>query len=539
MSASYLTKQATAKKTPQSQPIPGREKDMTRNAAGAFAFKADSFSRLERFLVLGSEGGTFYVGESDLTKQNIDNVRACISTDGHRVVKTVLDISEAGRAPKNDPALYVLALAASYGGDEKVRQAALDVLPRIARIGTHLFTFAEFIDGMRGWGPALRRAVGAWYLEKPADKLSYQLAKYQQRNGWSHRDLLRLAHPNADKTEHATLFRWAVKGEMSEDLPALIRAMEQAKGKPETEVWGLIREHGLTREMIPTEVQKSPKIWEALLDKMPLTAMIRTLGRMGSVGLLAPLSDASRTIVNRLSDREYLRKSRVHPIQVLAAILTYGAGHGQKGSLSWTVVPQVTDALNEAFYAAFDNVEPTGKNFYLGIDVSGSMTSGQVAGLVGLTPNMGAAAMAMLIARTEPNHFIGGFSHVFVDLKMSKSDRLDAAMRKCQMSYGGTDASIAITHAFKNKYPVDCFVVISDGESWAGSEHASQAIVEYRQKMGRDAKLAVINMVANRTRVGDPSDAGTLDIVGFDASVPTLINGFIGGHSSTKSEDTE
>jgi 60 kDa SS-A/Ro ribonucleoprotein len=46
--------------------------------------------------------------------------------------------------------------------------------------------------------------------------------------------------------------------------------------------------------------------------------------------------------------------------------------------------------------------------------------------------------------------------------------------------------------------------------------------------MGRDAKLVVINMVANMTRIGDPADAGSLDIVGFDAAVPTLIRGFIG-----------
>ena len=556
MSATYLKKQPSAKNTPQSKPIPGREKDMARNNAGGFAFKADSFSRLERFLILGSEGGTFYVGESDLTKQNVDNVRACIAQEGPRVVKMITDISVAGRAPKNDPALYALALAVSasdgpYKPLNATQSAALAAIPLVARTGTHLFTFAEFVDSMRGWGGALRKAIAAWYLQKPSDKLAYQLVKYQQRNGWSHRDMLRLAHVPS----RSVIMRWVTGQEVGArsfkgpkervydaavgELPELIRAFEQAKGADEKTVIKLIREHGLTREMIGTEFQKSPKVWEALLDKMPLGAMIRTLGRMSASGLLAPLSDASRLVVTRLGDRDYLRKSRVHPIQVLAAILTYGAGHGQKGSLSWTVVPQVSDALNNAFYASFSNVEPTGKNFYLGIDVSGSMTGGTVAGLAGLTPNMGAAAMAMLIARTEPNHFIGGYSHVFVDLKMSRSDRLDAAMRKCQMNYGGTDASIAITHAMQNKYPVDCFVNISDGESWAGSIHASQALVEYRQKMGRDAKLVGINMVANATRVGDPTDAGTLDIVGFDASVPTLINGFIGSNGSAQEADAE
>ena len=536
----YLLKTPTAKKAPQSKPIPGREKEMTRNNAGGFAFKADSWDRLQRFLILGSEGGTYYVGESDLTAQNVDNVRACIANDGPRAVETITDISLAGRAPKNDPAIYALALAASYGDDVKTRAAALVALPKVCRIGTHLFTFAAFIDGMRGWGPALRKAAAQWYLGKPADKLAYQLVKYQQRNGWAHRDILRLAHANPAGTNVEALLKWSVKAEIGDDLPDFIKAFEEAKTADEKTLIKLIREYGLTREMIPTEHQKSPAVWEALLDKMPLTAMIRTLGRMGAVGLLKPLSASVGTVCQRLADRDSLRRSRVHPIQALSALLTYGAGHGLKGSLSWTAVPQVVDALDGAFYAAFENVESTGKRFYLGVDVSGSMTFGEVAGIAGLTPNMGAAAMSMLIARTEPNYFIGGFATQFIDLGISAKDRLDSAMRKCQGNYGGTDCAIAIKHALANKYPVDAFVVITDGETWAGDTHACQALNLYRQKMGRDAKLIVINMVANRTRLDDPTDPGSLDIIGFDASVPTLIAEFLGANSdSSIAEDAE
>lgn len=532
----YLLTQPTKKKTPQSAPIPGREKDMTRNNAGGFAFKADSWTRMERFLILGSEGGTFYVGESDLTSQNVDNLRACLQEDGLRAVQMIVNISLAGRAPKNDPAIYALALAAACA-DPKTRDAALYALPKVCRIGTHLFTFAAFIDTMRGWGPTLRKAVAAWYLTKQPDKIAYQCVKYQQRNGWGHRDMLRLAHPKVPKNgalDH--LFRWVIgaTGDNIADVSIagkLIEGFEKAKTADEKSVIPLIRQYGLTREMVPTEVQKSPKVWEALLENMPMGAMIRTLGRMGASGLLAPLSDGTRDVVAKLGDREALRQQRVHPIQVLSALLTYKSGHGQKGSLAWTVVPQIVDALNDAFYKAFEFVEPTNKRFYMGVDVSGSMQSGAVAGMAGLTPNMGAAAMAMLIARTEPNYYIGGFSHQFVDLGITKSDRLDAAMRKAQRDFGGTDCAIAIKKAMESPLtPVDAFVVITDGETWAGDIHAAQAIKMYRQKSGIDAKLIIINMVANRTRLTDVKDTGSLDIVGFDAAVPTLIAGFLGSN---------
>jgi 60 kDa SS-A/Ro ribonucleoprotein len=48
-------------------------------------------------------------------------------------------------------------------GDEPTRRAALAALPRVARIGTHLFQFATFVEQFRGWGRSLRRAVGGWY----------------------------------------------------------------------------------------------------------------------------------------------------------------------------------------------------------------------------------------------------------------------------------------------------------------------------------------------------------------------------------------
>jgi 60 kDa SS-A/Ro ribonucleoprotein len=130
-------------------------------------------------------------------------------------------------------------------------------------------------------------------------------------------------------------------------------------------------------------------------------------------------------------------------------------------------------------------------------------------------------------------------SRLTVDLGISSRDRLDEAMKKCQRDFGGTDTSIAINHALKNKYPVDAFVIITDGETWAGDEHTCQSLEKYRQKMGRNAKLIVMNMIANATKVVDPKDKGSLDVVGFDASVPTVINDFLGVRTKIASSEEE
>src|SRR5438876_8036262 len=188
---SYL-KQHGTRRVPQWSPIPGS--DQVPNSAGGFAWAIEEWTRLRRFLVLGSEGGSYYAGESRLTRENAKAVEQCIAADGKRVVAEIITISDGGRAPRNDPALFALAMAAGVG-DEQTRRSALDALPRVARTGTHLFQFAQFVEGFRGWGRSLRRAIGHWYASKDVAALAYQAVKYRQREGMTHRDLLRLAHP--------------------------------------------------------------------------------------------------------------------------------------------------------------------------------------------------------------------------------------------------------------------------------------------------------------------------------------------------------
>jgi 60 kDa SS-A/Ro ribonucleoprotein len=53
-------------------------------------------------------------------------------------------------------------------GDAVTRALALEALPRVARTGTHLFHFLQFVGGFRGWGRGVRRAVAAWYTDRPS-----------------------------------------------------------------------------------------------------------------------------------------------------------------------------------------------------------------------------------------------------------------------------------------------------------------------------------------------------------------------------------
>jgi len=550
---SYLSKHGT-RRVPQWLPLAGQ----VANSAGGHAWAVDVWTRLRRFLVLGSEGGSYYASEWTLTRENAKAVEDAVRTDGLRAVAEIVTVSREGRAPKNDPALYALALAAGVGDDE-TRKAALTALPQVARTGTHLFQFAAFVDGFRGWGRSLRRAVARWYADQPAEALAYQAVKYRQRAGVSHRDLLRLSHPAArvgagnptvDVTDdHARLFEWIVRGGDTAGLPGIVEGFARAQSATTAaEAAALVREYRLPREALQPEYLTSPEVWSALLEDMPMTALVRNLATMTRVGVVASGSDGTARVVAQLGDVDRIRRARVHPIAVLAALRTYAAGQGARGRATWAPVREVVDAVDDAFYMSFGNVEPAGTRLLLALDVSGSMTSGWVGGVPGLTPRDASAALALVTAATEKQYEIVGFfagrggyrkrgrqvwngyTDGLTPLSISPRQRLtDAVKEVSDLPFGGTDTALPMVYALAKEREVDVFVIYTDSETWAGDIHPTQALRDYRQASGIDARLVVVGLVSNGFSIADPADPGMLDVVGFDTATPQLISDFARG----------
>lgn len=543
--------QSSPHRTPQTEQADARQVE---NSAGGFTFGLTIWQRLDRFLVLNSDGPTYYATEQTLTKENSKCVLACIAEDGPRTVAKIVEISDAGRAHRNDAAIYALSLCAG-AKDQVTRKVAYAAIPKVCRIGTHLLSFCQDLSGGPAWGRALKRAVGAWYTDRTADQLAYQVAKYQSRNGWSQRDVLRLAHPVPTTPGHAAVFRYVAKGGVvgmeaeskrgkpiaRTELPALIQAVEEIhSGVDVKRACALIREHRLPHECVPNEMKDKPEIWAAMLESMGLTAQIRNLGKMTSVGLIAPLSEAAKAIRTNLGDRDSIKKARVHPMAILLALRTYQSGHGFKGKLSWNAERSIVDALDEAFYLAFDNVVPTGKNIMLALDVSGSMASPMAN--TNVTCREASAAMALITARTEKEWMACGFSDgggggfwnrggntLLTTLNISPKQRLDDVVKAISnIPFGGTDCALPMLHALKENIAIDCFQILTDSETWHGQVHPHQALDAYRRKKNRPhAKLAVVGMVSNGFTISHPDDPHSRDFVGFSTDTPSAIADFI------------
>jgi len=374
------------------------------------------------------------------------------------------------------------------------------------------------------------------------------MTKYRKRRKWSNRDVLRLAHVKSDSIAVKVVVQYIFKGlseaarvcDILENPPVdvvntlgFLRAVEDVKSlgnNPDDvrRVCEAIRTHALVREHVPTALHNSPEVWSALLVNMPLTAMIRNLGKMASMGMLVVGSDATATVLRKLRSEDELRSARIHPFNVLVAMLTYQQGHGQQGTLSWSPNPDITSALEDAFYMSIRYVDPTGKRFLIAIDVSSSMTS-CVVGCNVLNARQAAAALAVVTACREQHCEIVGFSDKVVPIDVNPDMRLTEVTEAfANIDDGNTDCAAPISWAMREQKEFDVFIICTDSETGIGLIPPAHALREYRQCSGiHRAKLVVCAFTSNGFTVADPQDRDMLDMAGFDSDGPAVINTFI------------
>lgn len=528
-----------------SQPLP-RLGLSARLAPAGLAGEPAPWARLARFLALGTAGPAYRTAAHEPTDADAELVGRCLAADGPRTLARIVAASSAARAPRSEPALFALAVAAKRG-DELTRRAAYAALSAVCRTGAQLLRFAAYAERFGGWGRGMRNAVGAWFNARPADDLALQLARHPSRDGWSSRDLLRLAHPRAASPSHDRLYAWAVRGALPDGAAedpncALIAALDELRRTYDpARAARLVHELAVPAECVPAELRAHPEVWDALLPSMPLPMLLGELAAMTRAGLLAPGSRAAGRIAGQLADGRRLAEAGVHPLELLAALYAYRTGRGARGQGAWLPVASIADALDAAFHGSLAGVAPALGRTLLALDVSGSMSTGSIGGVPGLTPRIASAAMALVTAASEPDHACvaftaatggyggrwGGGAPELSALAISPRQRLDDVVERAgKLPMGGVDCALPVVWAHEHRVDVDTFVVYTDNETWAGNVPPAEALRAYRDARGIPAKLIVVGMTSNEFALADPDDAGMLDVVGFDPSTPPVIADF-------------
>ena len=486
------------------------------NSCGHVVYKIGAVAQFKRFLLLCNENNTFYAKTDDIVMENIISLETLLTESPDIVLDIISDCAKNRKCKKYEPLVYSLARCAAEFNQPNIRDRSYELLSIVATTPTHLFMFLRFYKHVckqkhnsTGFNKKHKLAIAHWYTSRDIDTLARLMSKYQNREGYTHGDVLRLAHVYPPCDEYSHLFKYALTKEVPEYCDYL-KAVEQLKKTTNvTDAVALIQTHQLEREHVPSNLLKYSEIWNALLPHMSSVALIRNLNKM--------------TIVNVIPPPEKIITARVHPMQAYLALYTYENGKGIKSSLTWTPNTIVVDALNTLVEKSFKELSSIDKKVCIALDVSGSMHDCQIPPSI-----CSAVVMALQLVKTcdaTVVAFSRGLIEIQLDLNTSIKKNVDNIT---MLPFSCTDISQPFLWALENKYYYDAFIVLTDCETNVNKEEPVDVLKRYRQIMNiQDCKLVVWATTATDFSIADPNDENMLDICGFSSDIPELIVDFI------------
>lgn len=185
--------------------------DQVLNCSGGYVWKLTPIEHVNRYLVLGGakDMGNYYKQADDVSHECALSVLQMIrSPDASQFVQLcdlLKAVSIGGRAPKQEPVLLSVAAAIVFAKNAQEKEIAFETAKACIRIPTHLFMLAGFVRDLsmakpqnkgKGWGAGFRRTMAHYYLSHTGRELAFHMTKYQNREGWTHADMIRMLHIN-------------------------------------------------------------------------------------------------------------------------------------------------------------------------------------------------------------------------------------------------------------------------------------------------------------------------------------------------------
>ncbi|XP_019734729.1 RNA-binding protein RO60 isoform X2 [Hippocampus comes] len=490
----------------------------TSNAAGEHChWEVSDNVRLRRFLCYGSEGDVYTASEEAHLGMAQAGALLSMLQEGRGIeaVNEIKRFAQDGRAVRLDPSIFALALCSQHAEKELKEDMKCGI-----------------------WGRALRKAVSDWYNGQDALSLAAVVTRCKQREGWSHKDVLRLSHTKPADEALALISKYVAKGwkevhvayadkENTEEVVKVLlylEVVEKVKHScDETEVINLIEEHKLEREQLLTDHLKSKLVWRALLKEMPLQSVLWMLGKMTARKIVQPGASETQALCERMQTEAALKKAKLHPFSILLASEHYKRGQGYQGKTKWAADGSILKALDIAFYKSFSNIEPVGKSFVVAVDVSTSLSS--VVPGTALSTAVAAAVITMVFARTEADTHVLAYSEGALELCSVSADMTLAQTTDelVKIPGGSTDCTLPIAWATDNGKAVDVFIILTNNPLWTFTASPVETLKKYRQTSGRHSKLVMCGLTSIGHTMPDTGDRGLLSICGFDLGAFRII----------------
>ncbi|GAB6023400.1 60 kDa SS-A/Ro ribonucleoprotein [Chamberlinius hualienensis] len=524
-------------------------------------------NRVVNYVLLGHNDGCFYqTGKRNLASlvQRLTYIEKLISEKrGPEVVKVLSQLSGEENGTDNRSTLdnnyRIFALIhCTLSDDLETKKAAFEAFPVICPTAKDLLSYINLTQQLArrstGWGRAQRKAVSKWYNEKSAKDLVTTCFTYTSSRGWTHRDIVRLAHVKPTNKATAAVLIYMKKGldamlkdfendVEAADVVSYIKAIHSLHHTTdEKEAAYLIERHGLQLEMIQSTMRKSPEIWRTLIPLLPLQKVLLHLRRFAQIGFLNPNSIVYSSILDQLKDHSKLPTSNLHPVDVFLALKKYedlgkNVSTRNPPTTANFRLPKrrlntaVVDALHNMFTASLQKcVKPLNKKLLVTVDVRNPMVHSKVHGCPQLTPALASAIVILSLLNADDDVTVTAFSsHDLKILDLSKDmSLLEIAKRMRETPMGPVNCLKPLQWAKQHNKPFDAFIVLTDNQVKPSDLRLGETLAQYRAALNLpNSRLFLCSLSARRLIAPSTELNGVIEIGGFDSYVPRMIANFI------------
>lgn len=486
----------------------------TVNQAGGTAFSFPDKLALAQFAVTGTFNNVFYANAED----QLESVKALVAKVDSAFIAKLAVYSHESAFMKDMPA-YLLAVLHARQESELLAAVFGRVVSTFKMLSNFVQIVRSGVTGRKSFGTSTKRLIQEWLARKTA------MQTFNGSIGLSDpsvSDVIKMVHPNVgdDITKDAVYaYLTEARGWESKlgNLPDDLKAFEALK-KGEASVVPNIPFRALTN------VNLSVEQWRDIARNMPFNTLRQNLNMLSRRKVFDD-SDFLIEIAEKLSSQDEVLKSKVMPFQLFTAYQ------------NTTELPvELTNALQNAAEISTQNVPTFGKKTLVFVDVSGSMRSSVTGYRPGVPQSKTscvdvAALMASCVLRQNNNAEVVLFDTSVHRVTLNPRDSIVSNAQKIAQFYGGgTDLSVAMADANRNKSMADTVIYVSDNMSWAGGRWGTASEwVNYKKRVPH-AKLVNID-IQPMASAQLPDNKDVLNIGGFTDAIWPAIAAFVNDKS--------
>ncbi|XP_054273310.1 RNA-binding protein RO60 [Macrosteles quadrilineatus] len=529
--------------------------------------------RFKRYLHYGSEQPIYKPGDrfhhKSYTEENIPSLKKLIEEDEpEKLIDTMVKVKTDGTSLWPDAIIFAYAYCVC-SNKVVLQNAAYKVIRKVCRSPNDITLFVKFyreLRGSKGGGNGFKKAIASWYLVWMPFDLADILFKQKRYHGWTHLDVLRLAHVKPVTIEQTVLLKYAIKGAKrtteqykdsdNEQVKELLEYMNSVESfrrvsDPEEAAKRVGRElHNIER--VPSGLLKYQEVWNQLIPNMDVRTLLENLQRISIHGFLKGNNITVMSVMDVFNNMRKAEEFKGHPVRVYIELMTYEKaakycldiaskmGHPISKITPARKPPKINLMIKNAlmtFYLTLHKFQkPTNLRYFVAVDVRSKMTTDRCHGCMHLTPLEAAAAVCLSLTRveSESNITIGTFSEEKGDIdvhsftKDSEIAKFETTFSEKSETAGPASVVAAIHWADVKKKPYDVFIILSNYTVLTSGTRV--AIQKYRTDMNLpNAKVVTCSLTGNLRTHKDVEGQNMLCVIGFDEHVPRLIEAFAKG----------